>query len=147
MGQVTVMAQSSSCEPDCWDVFLFPAVEPGEAPKTWDVSARRVRDEAALPRPGARATTDPERPPEIAHGFLIDPADALPIVEGAYLMRRIAESEHVRPYVARELRPGAAGAPRPLRASTRRGGSSTRSGRARSARSATATAACTASTT
>ena len=51
-------------------------------------------------------STDPERPPEIAHGFLIDPADALPIVEGAYLMRRIAESEHVRPYVARELRPG-----------------------------------------
>jgi choline dehydrogenase len=104
--QVTVMAQSSSCEPDCWDVFLFPSVEPGAAPKSWDVTAAAF---AMKPRSRGRVrarTTDPERPPEIAHGFLVDPADALPIVEGAYLLRQIAESEHVRPYAARELRPG-----------------------------------------
>jgi choline dehydrogenase len=107
MGQVTVFAQSTSCEPkDCWDVFLFPAVEPAEPPHRWEVSAAAF---AMKPRSRGRVrarTTDPERPPEIAHGFLNDPADALPVVEGAYLLRRIAESEQVAAYAERELRPG-----------------------------------------
>ena len=106
MGQVTVMLRSAGCEPDLWDVFLFPAVEPAEPPGRWEISAAAF---AMKPRSRGRVrarTTDPARPPEIAHGFLVDPADALPIVEGAYLLRRIADSEQVRPYAARELRPG-----------------------------------------
>jgi choline dehydrogenase len=107
MGQVTVYAQSTSCEPeDCWDVFLFPAVEPTAPPDGWDVSAAAF---AMKPRSRGRVrarTLEPERPPEIAHGFLNDPGDALPIVEGAYLLRGIAESEQMRRYVDRELRPG-----------------------------------------
>jgi choline dehydrogenase len=107
MGQVTVYAQSTSCEPeDCWDVFLFPAVEPAAPPHGWDVSAAAF---AMKPRSRGRVrarTLEPERPPEIAHGFLNDPGDALPIVEGAYLLRGIAESEQMRRYVDRELRPG-----------------------------------------
>jgi choline dehydrogenase len=110
MGQVTVFAQSTSCEPhDCWDVFLFPAVEPAAPPQRWEVSAAAF---AMKPRSRGRVrarTTDPERPPEIAHGFLNDPGDALPIVEGAHLLRRIAESEQLSAYAGRELRPGPGG--------------------------------------
>ena len=76
MGQVTVMARSSSCEPDCWDVFLFPRSSPA---RRRDVGRQR-RAFAMKPRSRGRVrarSTDPERPPEIAHGFLIDPADAL----------------------------------------------------------------------
>jgi choline dehydrogenase-like flavoprotein len=102
-----VFAQSTSCEPEnCWDVFLFPAAEPAEPPHRWEISAAAF---AMKPRSRGRVrarTLEPERAPEIAHGFLNDPADALPIVEGAYLLREIAKSDRVRPYAGRELRPG-----------------------------------------
>jgi choline dehydrogenase len=49
---------------------------------------------------------DPRTPLAIDHGFLADPADADAVAEGIEALRELAESPQVRPYIARELRPG-----------------------------------------
>jgi choline dehydrogenase len=50
---------------------------------------------------------DPETPLAIDHGFLRDERDVEILAEGFERLRELAASDEVRPYVARELRPGA----------------------------------------
>jgi choline dehydrogenase len=101
MGQVTVAARSSLCDPGTFDSFLFPALDPG-----WVVSGAVF---AMKPRSTGRVTLsgdDPEAPLAIDHGFLSDPADVDVVAEALEAIRELARSGPVAPYVARESHPG-----------------------------------------
>jgi choline dehydrogenase len=79
------------------DLFFFPAIDPG-----YEISAAvffmkpRSRGSVRLTAP------DPEAPLAIDHGFLSDPADVEPLVDGLERVRGL----DLAPYAARELRPG-----------------------------------------
>jgi choline dehydrogenase len=101
MAQVTIELRSGACADDVRDLFLFPAIEPGP-----EISAA-----AFAMKPRSRGSvrlngSDPRTPLAIDHGFLRDPADAEVLVEAFDALRRLARSEAVRRYAARELRPG-----------------------------------------
>jgi choline dehydrogenase len=102
MAQVTISARSRSCPPEVDDLFLFPAVEPGPeiscaafAMKPWSRGSVRLH------------AREPEAPLAIDHGFLRDERDTEVLVEGFEALRALVAEEPVRPYVGRELRPGA----------------------------------------
>jgi choline dehydrogenase len=96
MAQVSVRAGD--------DLFLFPAVEPSAS--GWEISAAvflmkpRSRGRVSLTSP------DPRAPLRIEHGFLSDPWDVGALTEGVAALRALADSEPVRRYAGRELRPG-----------------------------------------
>jgi choline dehydrogenase len=97
---VLPMAQVSIRHGD-GDVFLFPALDEGP-----EISAAAF---AMKPRSTGRVRLndrDPRTPLAIDHGFLADPADADVVAGGVDALRELAASPSVRPYVARELRPG-----------------------------------------
>jgi choline dehydrogenase len=84
------------------DLFFFPAAEPG-----YEISAA-----VFLMKPRSRGRVrltdaDPEAPLAIEHGFLAEPGDAGPLVEGVRLLRELVARPEVTRYVAAELRPGA----------------------------------------
>ena len=84
------------------DVFLFPALDDGP-----EISAAAF---AMKPRSTGRVRLNdrnPRTPPAIEHGFLTDASDADGVAEGVDALRELAASPQVRPYVAREIRPGA----------------------------------------
>ncbi len=101
MGQVTVAARSRSCPPGINDLFVFPALDIG----------REISGAAFAMKPRSRGSVrltslDPEAPLAIDHGFLRDERDAEVLAEGFERLRELAEKDEIRPYVARELRPG-----------------------------------------
>jgi choline dehydrogenase len=101
MGQVTTATRSRSCPPGVNDLFLFPALDP-----TLEASAA-----AFAMKPLSRGSVrlhgrEPEVPLAIDHGFLRDERDVEVLSEGFERLRELASSEAVRPYAARELRPG-----------------------------------------
>jgi choline dehydrogenase len=101
MGQVTVKAASSSCAAGLWDIFLFPAVEPG-----YEISAAAFAMKP-LSRGSVRLNdADPRTPLAIDHGFLRDPSDAEVLREGFELARELGAGREARAYAARETRPG-----------------------------------------
>jgi choline dehydrogenase len=84
------------------DLFLFPALDPG-----YEISAA-----VFLMKPRSRGwvrltSPDAEAPLAIEHGFLSEPDDAAPIVEGLELLRDLVRNEPIAGYVGAELRPGA----------------------------------------
>jgi choline dehydrogenase len=101
MAQVTIRASSSLCDEGLWDIFLFPAVDPG-----YEISAAvfdmkpRSRGRVAL------SGADPEAPLVIEHGFLSDPRDLDVLTEALDTVRAMSRSAPARRYAARELRPG-----------------------------------------
>jgi choline dehydrogenase len=102
MGQVTVAARSRSCAPGVNDLFVFPALDVGP----------EISGAAFAMKPFSRGSVrlhsaDPEAPLAIDHGFLGDERDVDVLTEGFERLRELAASDEVRPYVARELRPGA----------------------------------------
>jgi choline dehydrogenase len=101
MGQVTVAARSRSCAPGVRDLFMFPALDIGP----------EISGAAFAMKPRSRGSVrlnglDPETPLAIDHGFLRDEQDVDVLAEGFERLRELAASEQVRPYAARELRPG-----------------------------------------
>jgi choline dehydrogenase len=101
MGQVTVAAKSRSCPPGVNDLFVFPALDVGP----------EISGAAFAMKPRSRGSVrlngpEPETPLAIDHGFLRDERDVDVLAEGFERLRDLAESEQVRPYIARELRPG-----------------------------------------
>jgi choline dehydrogenase len=63
-------------------------------------------------KPDSRGTVrltspDPRAPLAIDHGFLTDERDVAVLVDGVEALRAMAASDAVRPYAAREERPGA----------------------------------------
>jgi choline dehydrogenase len=115
MGQVTVAGQSHSCPPGVRDLFVFPALDIGP----------EISGAAFAMKPFSRGSirlhsADPEAPLAIDHGFLRDERDVDVLAEGFERLRELAASDVVRPYVARELRPGAeVGAEEHVRATAR----------------------------
>jgi choline dehydrogenase len=101
MGQVTVAGRSRDCPADVRDLFVFPALDVGP----------EISGAAFAVKPSSRGSVrlngpEPDTPLAIDHGFLRDERDVGVLVEGFERLRQLAESEPVRPYVARELRPG-----------------------------------------
>ncbi len=83
------------------DLFLFPALDPGyEISSAVFFMKPRSRGSVRLTAP------DPEAPLAIEHGFLADPADGEPLVEGLERLRELVNVARVSRYVAGELRPG-----------------------------------------
>jgi choline dehydrogenase len=94
MGQVTVRRG---------DQFIFPALDIGP----------EISGAAFAMKPRSRGSVrlngpDPETPLAIDHGFLRDERDVEVLTESFVRLRELAASERVRPYVAREIRPGPA---------------------------------------
>ena len=94
MAQVTVTAWNGS-------IFVFPALDVGP----------EISGAAFAMKPHSRGSVrlngpDPETQLAIDHGFLRDERDVDVLAEGFERLRELASSEPVRPYVARELRPG-----------------------------------------
>ena len=101
MGQVTLAARSRSCPPGVRDLFVFPALDVGP----------EVSGAAFAMKPHSRGSVrlngpHPETPLAIDHGFLRDERDVEVLTEGFERLRELAASDEVRPYAARELRPG-----------------------------------------
>jgi choline dehydrogenase len=93
MAQVTVRSGD--------ELFLFPALDPG-----WEVSAA-----AFAMKPYSRGSVrlngpDPRTPLAVDHGFISDPRDLDVVAAGVEELRALAAGDSLRPYVARELRPG-----------------------------------------
>lgn len=104
MGQVTVRLRSSSCADGFYDLFLFPAIEPGE--RGYEISCACF---AMKPHSRGRVQLngpDPRTPLAIHHGFLDDARDIDVLAEGFEVLRELAGSGSVRSYAAHELRPG-----------------------------------------
>ena len=106
MAQVTIEARSAACAEGVCDLFLFPALDP-PGPEGYEVSAA-----VFAMKPRSRGTVrltspDPRAPLAIDHGFLTDERDVAVLVEGVEALRRMAASEEVSAYAAREVRPGA----------------------------------------
>ena len=104
MGQITVRGRTENCPEGISDLFVFPAIEAGEA--GWEISAA-----AFVMKPHSRGevrllSDDPGSPLDIRHNWLADERDAVALTEGFELLRELGSSEPVRRYVARELRPG-----------------------------------------
>jgi choline dehydrogenase-like flavoprotein len=94
------MAQITICRRD-GDVFLFPALDDGP-----EISAAAF---AMKPRSTGRVQLndrDPRTPLAIDHGFLTEPRDTDVVADGIDGLRELAASPQVRPYIAREVRPG-----------------------------------------
>jgi choline dehydrogenase len=94
MAQVSIRLQDG-------DLFLFPALDDGA-----EISAAAF---AMKPRSTGFVRLndrDPRTPLAIEHGFLADPGDADVVAAGIEALRELAASAQVRPYVAREIRPG-----------------------------------------
>jgi choline dehydrogenase len=106
MAQVTIEARSAGCGEGVCDLFLFPALDP-PGPEGYEVSAAVF---AMKPRSRGTvrlASPDPRAPLAIDHGFLTDERDVAVLVDGVQALRRMAASEEVGAYAAREARPGA----------------------------------------
>jgi choline dehydrogenase len=99
MAQVTIGRREG-------ESFLFPGLE--ETAAGYEISAGAF---AMAPRSRGRVRLngpDPGTPLAIEHGFLSDPADRAAVAEGIEALRELAASPELRPYIAEELRPGAA---------------------------------------
>jgi choline dehydrogenase len=106
MAQVSCTLRSRHCGPGPYDVFLFPALDPGEQPGSWEISAAAW---AMQPRSRGRVslrTADPRVPPRIDHGFLDDPLDAEVVEEGFDRLRELLREPPLSRAVAAEVRPG-----------------------------------------
>jgi choline dehydrogenase len=105
MAQVSIAARSSSCAEGVWDLFLFPAVDPlDDDDYEFSVAAFAMKPES---RGSVRVTShDPRAPLAIDHGFLSDARDVDVLVEGVEAVRRLAATDAIRAYAAREIRPG-----------------------------------------
>jgi choline dehydrogenase len=101
MGQVTVRGRSRACPEGLWDIFLFPAVDPG-----FEISGAVFAMKPASRGRVRLASPDPEAPLLIEHGFLTDERDVAVVVDGLREMRRLADAAPVPRYAVRELRPG-----------------------------------------
>lgn len=101
MAAVTLPLRSASCDEGVYDLFMFPAVDPG-----YEISAAIF---AMKPRSLGRVgltSADPAAPLRIEHGFLSDERDVDVLVEGFERLREFAHRPEIRRYAARETRPG-----------------------------------------
>jgi choline dehydrogenase-like flavoprotein len=105
MGQVSVRARSSGCEPGLWDIFHLPALDEDSAGR-FEVSAAtfvmRTRSRGSV----RLASDDPRVPPVVDHGLLADPRDAAALVEAVAQLRSLAATKGIARLAGGEVRPG-----------------------------------------
>lgn len=98
---------ASSFEREAFDLHFLPySPTHASAQKRWSVGVS-----ALLPRSRGHvrlSSRDPERKPIIDHRFLSDPAgvDVSVLAEGVGMMRELAASPRIAPWLGRELHPG-----------------------------------------
>jgi choline dehydrogenase len=102
MSGITVPLRSTACPEGVCDLFMFPATDPG-----YEISAAVFAMKPASRGRVSLTSTDPRAPLHVEHGFLTSEADVPVLVEGFERLRAHAETEPMRRYAARELRPGA----------------------------------------
>ena len=96
-------AASSSCDEGSWDLHLLPWRSLGEDRAAVIVFLVKPRSAGNL----RLRSTDPTDSPLVERGFLTDPGDLPPLLEGIELARRIGASEPLRGLLGAELQPGA----------------------------------------
>jgi choline dehydrogenase len=104
MAQTTIAVSSSACAPGVCDLFLFPALDPGE--RGYDASAGVFAMKPSSHGRVSLTSPDPRAPLAIDHGFLTHPRDVNVLVEGVEALRRLAASDSIRAYAGPEVRPG-----------------------------------------
>jgi choline dehydrogenase len=100
-----VKAASGTCTPECWDLHLIPWTNEGESPGTFEASVGVFH---MKPRSAGRvrlASRDPAALPEVERGFLREPTDLEPVVEGLELARSLARQPSLRELLAAESAP------------------------------------------
>jgi choline dehydrogenase len=102
MSGVTVPERSAACPEGVCDLFMFPATDPG-----YEISAAVFAMKPASRGRVSLTSKDPRAPLHIEHGFLTNEADVPVLVEGFERLRKLAETEPIHRYAAREVRPGA----------------------------------------
>jgi choline dehydrogenase len=101
MGQVSVALASELCPDGSWDVFTFPAVDPG-----YEISAGIFGMKPYSRGRVSLVSQDPNAPPRIEHGFLSDERDVDVLSFGVEATRELVAAPAFQRYAAREVRPG-----------------------------------------
>jgi choline dehydrogenase len=98
-------AASSTCAVGSWDLHLVPWIARVDEPDRYEANVMVFH---MKPRSHGRVTLrtrNPADPPQVDRGFLSDPTDLGPIVEGLGLARTLATTEPLDELLADELRP------------------------------------------
>jgi len=120
MGQVSVKARSSACEPGLWDLFHLPALDV-DAEGRFETSAATFVMRT-WSRGSVRLTSDdPRVPPVVDHGLLTDRRDVTALTEAVVQLRALAAEAEVARLGGGEVRPGPEVAPEQHARSAARG--------------------------
>ena len=101
MAQLSIRAASPACPHGVWDLFLFPALEPGPE-ISGAVFAMKPHSHGRV----ALLSPDPRSPLDVDHGFLTDERDVEVLAHGVERLRALVAVEPPSRYVLREERPG-----------------------------------------
>jgi choline dehydrogenase len=104
-GHAVLKAASSTCVVDSWDLHLVPWIARVDERDRYEANVMVFH---MKPRSHGRVTLrtrNPADPPQVDRGFLSDPTDLGPIVEGLELARALATTEPLDELLADELRP------------------------------------------
>ena len=99
-------AASTGCPSGSWDLHLIPWTNETGSPDRFEASVGVFH---MKPRSAGRVRLRSRNPlalPEVERGFLREPADLAPIVEGLELVRSLAERTPLRRLLAAETAPG-----------------------------------------
>ena len=112
-------AASAGCDPGSFDLHLLSWTNRDAEPGRYTVTAGLF-----LMKPASQGrlrvySTDPSEAPEVTRGFLSDPRDVAPLLEGIEIGRSLARTEPLRSLLPAEIRPGAIEPERYLRDTVR----------------------------
>jgi choline dehydrogenase-like flavoprotein len=99
-------AASSGCPAEAWDLHLVTWIAAGDEPGEYEANVM-----VFLMKPSSHGrltlrSSDPSHLPAVERGFLSDPADLAPILEGLELARELARTHPLAGLLASERRPG-----------------------------------------
>jgi choline dehydrogenase-like flavoprotein len=99
-------AASRGCPAEAWDLHLVTWIAASDEPGEWEANVM-----VFLMKPSSHGrltlrSSDPSDLPAVERGFLSDPADLAPIVEGLELARELAWTAPLAGLLASEQRPG-----------------------------------------
>jgi choline dehydrogenase len=103
---VVAKAASSECEPGSWDLHLLPWIhEPGEAGH-FEASTIVFHMKPLSTGQVRLRSRNPADAPLVQRGFLTDPRDLVPLLEGIELARSIGATGPLAGWIAAEVWPG-----------------------------------------
>jgi choline dehydrogenase len=116
---VLVKAASSRCPADTWDLHLLSWINQAEAGDGFEATAGVFLVKPRSTGQLALRSPDPAELPLVTRGFLSDPDDVPPLLEGIELARELGSTSPLRDLLADELRPGPVAPERFLRETVR----------------------------